>query len=235
MQNENVVIKKSCHSRVFLSGISSTLKNTRWGSPIKTFGDDANKYAGMTLNLIPPHPAFGHPLPQGARKTTRGFTLIELLVVVLIIGILAAVAVPQYQKAVEKSRATELYILLSSWAKAQRVYYLANDTYADDYTQLDIQLPYNTSTADDDTFVGRNFEGGEYTFHKCGDNSCLYAYKSYHGGYYGLQVDVNPQKFNCMATADNQATENLCKSLGFTVFATSANIGIGKTNYYTQP
>lgn len=56
----------------------------------------------------------------------KGFTLIELLVVVLIIGILAAIALPQYEKTVEKSRAAEGALLLKSWVEATKIYALEN-------------------------------------------------------------------------------------------------------------
>ena len=75
------------------------------------------------------------------KENKRGFTLIELLVVILSIGILAAVALPQYQKAVMKSRYATLKNLVKSIAIAQQLYYLANGTEATTFAELDIDLP----------------------------------------------------------------------------------------------
>ncbi|MDD7578145.1 MAG: prepilin-type N-terminal cleavage/methylation domain-containing protein [Elusimicrobia bacterium] len=70
-----------------------------------------------------------------------GFTLIELLVVVLIIGILSAVALPQYEWTVEKSRAAEALAVLKTLRDAQEVYYMVNGAYASDFTALDVEVP----------------------------------------------------------------------------------------------
>ena len=80
-------------------------------------------------------------------KNKQAFTLIELLVVVLIIGILAAVALPQYQKAVEKSRAAQVLSLVKSIYEADLAYQMATGHHATSFDELDVDVPWTGNTA----------------------------------------------------------------------------------------
>ena len=93
----------------------------------------------------------------------RAFTLIELLVVVLIIGILAVIAVPQYQKAVVKSRVATILPIMADIIQAQEIYYLNHGQYTDNANLMDL-FPASCSEVQNDD------EGGTW---KCGNDFLL--------------------------------------------------------------
>lgn len=70
-------------------------------------------------------------------RDTKGFTLIELLIVVVIIGILAAIAIPKFSATREKAYYSTLKSDLKNLATQQEIYYAdGNYTYTDDIAAL---------------------------------------------------------------------------------------------------
>lgn len=86
----------------------------------------------------------------------KGFTLVELLVVVLIIAVLAAIALPQYTTAVERSRATEALTLMAAISESAQRYRFHQGKWPIGWEQLDVDIPQLSGTTD--KYGGKNFQ-----------------------------------------------------------------------------
>ena len=144
------------------------------------------------------------------KKFAKGFTLLELLVVVLIIGILASIALPQYQGAVRKARVAEAKLALRALSDAADRYILQHgDSNWDSLEDLDVQVPEETNNwdiyVDDCDGDGCLF----YAVPKRGnyDYDIEYAGQGYEGG-----NCVKCGKFICWS--NNDKGKKICQQLG---------------------
>ncbi|MBF0478627.1 MAG: prepilin-type N-terminal cleavage/methylation domain-containing protein [Candidatus Omnitrophica bacterium] len=78
-------------------------------------------------------------------KNTKGFTLMELMIVVIVIGVLAAVALPSFNRVTEISRAQHGIDWLRNAYGAQRAFFVANDIYTGAFADLDVDLLYTVN------------------------------------------------------------------------------------------
>ena len=163
--------------------------------------------------------------PSGMTPNLKGFTLIELLVVVLIIGILAAVAVPQYTFAVEKARLSEALTMVKSLEKAidvwllehgtptQPIDFLGNNANGKGQLDIDIESGMDCSIDGGKKCSNKNFVYSAY----CTKNgSCvtrvIRSNSSY--GFYRIRTDSSWSGDECDYYPDESPVgEKICKML----------------------
>ena len=166
----------------------------------------------------------------------KGFTLLELLVVVLIIGILAAVALPQYRRVALRARLHTGIPLIESLYEAEQSYYIINEAYASDVDMLDVAIPHNDECEkwhEDPGYSGWDCSWGgiesdavgghvsfAYPVHSSKFNSQVAIFYAHFfldsGNNYVPGGKFKQGRRYCFARPNNSVAQNVCKDIGGT-------------------
>jgi prepilin-type N-terminal cleavage/methylation domain-containing protein len=162
-------------------------------------------------------------------RTAKAFTLIEILVVVLIIGILAAIALPQYQIAVAKAKFSQIFIFMNSLEKAEQMYYLTNGQFTADFGKLDITMPEGASISkSEDLSVITYSNGYQISLQdNLASNALLIRAYPPITYFYLRKSSGQTSRKDCRAEINDTKGNKLCKSIGAVY-----NHNDGKTNMY---
>lgn len=159
----------------------------------------------------------------------KGFTLIELLVVVLIVGILSAVALPQYQKAVLKARSAPLLMWSEKLLESEEAYAMANGSYTHCLNLLDLDYKEAfpvVSGGDASCVTSVDGTEGENSFRlstECGILKAVFlkgAYEKNGFGVYYSGVPAEQRKVGglwgtCNGYGDNHGWRDVLAGMGY--------------------
>lgn len=170
-----------------------------------------------------------------------GFTLIELLVVVLIIGILSAVALPQYETAVLKSHYTQLQTVASAYKTAADAYYMANGEYPQYWDDMDLTPPAGCTAEKekDNSYLYCNPKNTILDLYNSSEKNLVAFYrpnKQTKVAYVQwLDVSAHPGRRECWAVTSDQQAQKFCKSLNGTLLGETYHSYCSECTRYILP